>query len=135
MTVEITDDIRGQLIDAALRARELAYAPHSDFQVGAALLTASNEIVTGCNIENASYGLTICAERTAIGNAVSSGQLKFTALAVASRGGVTPCGACRQVLAEFCEDLPITLVDADQPNAVREARLGELLPDTFRHSR
>ena len=135
MTVEITDERRAQLIDTALSARELAYAPHSDFQVGAALLTESNEIVTGCNIENASYGLTICAERTAIGNAVSSGQRKFTALAVASSGGVTPCGACRQVLAEFCEDLPIILVDADLPDAVREARLCELLPDTFRHSR
>jgi cytidine deaminase len=132
MTVEIPVDRRQQLVDAALAARIRAYAPYSDFRVGAALLTEGGEIVTGCNVENASYGLTVCAERTAVGNALSDGQQTFLALAVASRRGVTPCGACRQVLAEFCDDLPILLIDADQQSTVREVRLAELLPDLFR---
>lgn len=135
MTVEIPEDRRAELIAAALRARERAWAPYSYFQVGAALLTAAGQIVTGCNVENASYGLTVCAERTAVGNAVSGGERTFVALAVAASGGVTPCGACRQVLAEFCDDLPILLIDADQPDRVREVRLAMLLPDTFRRGR
>lgn len=132
MATEIPADRRRPLIAAALAACRRAYAPYSDFQVGAALLTADGEIITGCNVENASYGLTVCAERTAVGNAVSAGHQSFLALAVASRRGVTPCGACRQVLAEFCDDLPILLIDVDQPDAVREVRLAELLPDLFR---
>jgi cytidine deaminase len=135
MSTEIPEDRRAELIAAALRAREQAWAPYSDFQVGAALLTAAGEIITGCNVENASYGLTICAERTAVGNAVTNGERTFVALAVAASGGVTPCGACRQVLAEFCADLPILLINADQPDVIREVRLATLLPDTFRRAR
>jgi cytidine deaminase len=123
---------RDGLIAAALAARPMAYAPYSRFNVGAALLAADGQIVAGANIENASSGLTICAERVAVHTAVAAGRQKFRALAVATSGGLSPCGACRQVLAEFCDDLLILLVDADRAGAVTEARLAELLPNTFR---
>ena len=99
------------LIAAAKDAMEKAYAPYSRFQVGAALLTASGRIFTGCNVENASYGATICAERTAVVKAISAGEGEFLAIAIASNGGKTtpPCGICRQVLAEFSEDVDIVL--------------------------
>jgi len=125
-------DDRDRLIAAALAARQTAYAPYSRFNVGAALLAADGQIVAGANIENASYGLTICAERVAVLTAVAGGHQKFRALAVATSGGLSPCGACRQVLAEFCDDLLILLVDTDRAGAVTEARLAELLPNTFR---
>jgi len=121
-----------ELIRAALSARQRAYAPYSNFKVGAALLTESGTICSGCNVENASYGLAVCAERAAVATAVSGGHRRFAALAVATSGGVTPCGACRQVLAEFCDDLPILLVDADDPGIAREVSLASLLPDQFR---
>ena len=123
---------RERLIVAALAARERAYAPYSGFIVGAALLAADGQIVTGANVENASYGLAICAERIALDTAVAGGRREFQALAVATAGGLAPCGACRQVLAEFCDDLLILLVDAGQPGGVRGARLAQLLPDCFR---
>ena len=123
-----------ELILAALAARRRAYAPYSNFHVGAALLTETGAICTGCNVENASYGLTSCAERAAVGSAVSAGHRRFVALVVATAGGATPCGACRQVLAEFCDDLPILLVDADEPGIVREVSLAKLLPDQFRRA-
>lgn len=123
-----------KLIDAATAARQLAYAPYSRFSVGAALLGADGTIYTGCNIENASYSLTCCAERTALFKAVSVGTRRFLALAVV--GGETgdsastpcmPCGACRQALAEFCSaELPVIFADGTQ------IPLGELLPHTFR---
>lgn len=121
-----------ELIRAALAARQRAYAPYSNFKVGAALLTESGAICTGCNVENASYGLTICAERSAVAGALSAGHRRFAALVVATSGGATPCGACRQVLAEFSEDLPILLVDSDDPGIVREVSLANLLPEQFR---
>jgi cytidine deaminase len=121
-----------ELIRAALTARQRAYAPYSNFKVGAALLTESGAICSGCNVENASYGLTICAERAAVAAAVSAGHRRFVALAVATAGGATPCGACRQVLAEFCDDLPILIVDADDPGIAREVSLAHLLPEQFR---
>jgi len=95
------DDAR--LLAAAAAARERAYAPYSRFAVGAALLCDDGTVVTGCNVENASYGLTMCAERSAVFAAVASGHTRFTAIAVSGPEGVTtpPCGACRQVLAEF----------------------------------
>ena len=118
------------LIREALEARDQAYAPHSHFYVGAAILTVEGKVFRGCNVENASYGLTICAERTAVVSAVASGYRSFRGLAIASLGGVTPCGACRQFLAEFGLDLPILCVDA-----VRRTRsqytLGKLLPEAF----
>ena len=122
---------RQSLVDAAVAARGLAYAPYSKFLVGAALWTAADELFIGCNVENASYGLTQCAERVAVTSAVSAGQRQFTVLALATTGGVMPCGACRQVLAEFCDDLLILLVDTDKNHAVAEARLKDLLPGRF----
>ncbi len=128
----LTVDDRTRLVAAALDARWHAYATYSQFQVGAAVLAASGEIITGANVENASYGLTICAERVAVHSAVARGVREFRALAVATAGGLTPCGACRQVLAEFCDDLLILLIDADRPEVIIEAQLAELLPRTFR---
>lgn len=122
---------RERLISAACLVRERAYAPYSRFRVGAALLTHSGEIITGCNIENASFGLTICAERSAAFTAIAQGQRQFTALAVAASGGGTPCGACRQVLAEFAPHLPVLIVNADAPEQVQEVSLAELLPLSF----
>ena len=122
---------RAALIAAALEARRQAYAPYSQFAVGAALLTVSGGIVTGCNVENASYGLTICAERGDACSAVAAGEREFAAIAVALAGGGTPCGACRQFLAEFNPQLPVLLVDADRPWLVIETSLASLLPSRF----
>lgn len=123
--------MRAELIDAARQCRQLAHAPYSKFLVGAALLTESGHIVSGCNVENASYGLTVCAERNAVFAAVASGHRHFQAIALVTKGGVTPCGACRQVLAEFCNDLPILIVDVDRPDQVHETSLVALLPSRF----
>ncbi len=90
-----------ELVSAARAAREKAYAPYSRYQVGAAVQTVEGRVFTGCNIENASYGLSICAERTAIFAAVAAGAREITAVALVTADGGTPCGACRQVLAEF----------------------------------
>lgn len=119
------------LIAAACEARLRAYAPYSKFLVGAALVTPDAKIFTGCNIENASYGLTICAERTAVFNAVAAGERQFSGLVVATPGGLAPCGACRQVLIEFGEDLPVLLVDAVGGRPPQELRLCDLLPGPF----
>jgi cytidine deaminase len=120
-----------RLVHLAIEARDMAYAPYSKFQVGAALLTRQGDIYQGVNVENRSFGLTICAERTAIATAVSQGQKDFVAIGIASSGGVTPCGACRQFLAEFCDDLTVLLIDVETGNTVRETTLNELLPDRF----
>lgn len=126
-----------QLAERALSARERAYAPYSGFSVGAALLVAddTNEprIITGCNVENASYGLALCAERTAIARAVAEGFRRFAAMAVASGSDepAAPCGMCRQVLVEFCDDdLPILLLN--DTGKQRKTRLRQLLPQPFR---
>ncbi|MEZ8216541.1 cytidine deaminase [Candidatus Fervidibacteria bacterium JGI MDM2 SSWTFF-3-K9] len=122
------------LIDAAQKVRQNAYAPYSHFCVGAALLGKSGRIYVGCNVENASYGLTICAERNALFSAVAAGEREFVALVVAGENAqVFPCGACRQVLAEFCDDLPIRIVGED--GSQRETSLKELLPHAFRFNR
>jgi cytidine deaminase len=118
-----------QLVRVAREARERAYAPYSRYRVGAALLTADGVVVTGCNVENASYGLSCCAERAAVFAAVAAGHRKFVALAVATSNGAAPCGACRQVLREFAPNLAIHLASSDR--RVRTHRLGELLPDSF----
>lgn len=120
---------------AVLQVRQRAYCPYSRFQVGAALLTRDGSIVIGCNVENDSFGLTICAERAAMASAVADGHREFDALAVASSGGLAPCGACRQVLAQFCNDLPIFLVDADADDGVSETSLRKLFPEEFRFPR
>lgn len=116
------------LLDAARLAREQAYAPYSRFAVGAALRTKSGRIFTGCNVENLSFGLTICAERSAVFSAVAAGERDFAALAVVadSREPVTPCGACRQVLAEFAPALPVC--SANLQGTVFESSIAELLP-------
>jgi cytidine deaminase len=122
---------RDELVRAALDAQQRAFCPYSNFPVGAALRTASGRIFEGVNVENASFGLTICAERVAASTAVAAGERQFTAIAVASRGGVTPCGACRQFLAEFNPAMPIIMIDSSQPNVVRQTTLDVLLPGRF----
>lgn len=119
------------LVEAARAARERAYCPYSGFHVGAALLTASGEVVTGCNVENASYGLTLCAERSAVVGAVARGERVFRALALAcdGEGPSMPCGACLQVLAEFAGDLPITIVGRGPVRL--DTDLAALLPRAF----
>jgi cytidine deaminase len=118
-----------ELVAAAAAARERAYAPYSHFAVGAALRAADGAIYVGCNVENASYGLTICAERNAVAHAVASGARDLVALAVVTENGVTPCGACRQVLVEFGPEM--TVIVADTRGNRRIYLLGELLPDAF----
>jgi cytidine deaminase len=124
----------GKLIQAALAVQQRAYARYSQFNVGAAVLAASGDVFTGCNVENASYGLTICAERSAVFAAVAAGQQRFEMLAIAARGGASPCGACRQVLVEFAPELPILLIDSDDASRIVEANLHDLLPGAFSFS-
>lgn len=121
-----------RLIDAAIEARKQAYVPYSAFAVGAAVLTQSGKIVTGCNIENASYGLTNCAERTAFFKAVSEGEQSFSALAVVSdtEDPISPCGACRQVMVEWCPPgLPVYL--SNLKGKTLETTVARLLPYAF----
>lgn len=127
----MNDAQRSNLIAQACAVRDKAHAPYSRFAVGAALLTESGDIIVGCNVENASYGLTICAERVAFCTAIAAGHRRFQALGIATDGGHPPCGACRQFAAEFCDDLPILMVDARQPDRVTESNLRELLPGRF----
>ena len=119
-----------KLIDTAIEQLKFSYTPYSNFKVGAALLTKSGKIYTGCNIENASYGLTNCAERTAIFKAVSEGRTNFKALAVVAdtEGPCAPCGACRQVISEF--DIP-QIILANLKGNYRAVGLDELLPFRF----
>ncbi len=117
------------LLDAALDARRRAYAPYSEFAVGAAVRAASGAVYTGCNIENASSGLTVCAERVAIWKAVEAGETSIQALAVVSVGGATPCGACRQVMVEFAVNLPVLVADVEGHAWLTD--LQTLLPDAF----
>ena len=125
-----------ELLDIAVQAREGAYAPYSKFCVGAALLCADGEIFTGANVENASYGGAICAERVAITSAVTHGHREFTAIAIvgalcgqAPTESCLPCGFCRQVMGEFCsDDFEIIVSDGE---GVKVFTLGELLPHTF----
>ncbi len=123
------------LVQKAIDARKNSYSPYSNFKVGAALLTAENELYTGTNIENASYGLTVCAERTALLKAVSEGSVKFTALAVAcdtdSFNDAYPCGACRQVMAEFLDDAADIIVSINT-GEYRVHTMKELLPYAFK---
>jgi cytidine deaminase len=118
-----------ELIALGKKARDQAYAPYSRFRVGAALRTASGRLYSGCNVENASYGLGICAERVAIFKAVSEGEREFEALAVVSENLASPCGACRQVLAEFGLDTKVIIADLDMGQQVLTVR--DLLPAAF----
>ncbi len=124
----MNDTIYKELVERAVRARSLAYAPYSGFAVGAALLSSDGRMFEGSNVENVSLGLTMCAERVAIGNAVCAGVRTFDAIAIASEANVPvpPCGACRQVLAEFADDLDCVLVASGKLIAVH--RLSALFP-------
>lgn len=120
---------RETLVRQAAEARRRAYAPYSNYLVGAALLGADGQVYTGCNVENAVYPEVICAERTAVVKAVSEGEREFVAIAVVTRDGGSPCGACRQVLSEFSPGMVVLI--ADEQGHVRETTLGALLPDHF----
>ncbi len=120
-----------ELVKRALEARERAYAPFSNFKVGAALLADDGTVFTGCNVESASYGLTVCAERVAIWKAVSEGVTHFTQIAVvADTDELTPpCGVCRQIIWEFCGDIPVTF--SNLHGKVETVQMSELLPRAF----
>jgi cytidine deaminase len=122
----MTDD---ELIASAAAARERAYAPYSNFKVGAALKGKSGRVYTGCNVENAAYGPSMCAERTAIFKAVSEGEREFEAIAVVTENGASPCGGCRQVMMEFAPAM--TVIIADTQGQVRFTTVRDLLPDGF----
>ncbi|MBP9191979.1 MAG: cytidine deaminase [Ignavibacteria bacterium] len=119
------------LIEKSIRAKKNSYSPYSRFAVGAALLTKTNKIYTGTNVENASYSLSICAERVAFSKAVSEGDKKFTAIAIAANGNkfVFPCGACRQFMFEFGSDIDVIIVRTAKQ--FRIVKLLELLPGAF----
>ncbi|CAM3756625.1 cytidine deaminase [Mesobacillus zeae] len=120
------------LVEKAIEAQSKAYVPYSNFQVGAAVLTESGNVYLGCNVENASYGLTNCAERTAIFKAVSEGDREIKAIAVVGRtdGPVSPCGACRQVIAEFSTD-ETKIYLANNDGAIQKTTIAEILPGYF----
>ena len=121
------------LVNAAAKAREGSVSPYSKFKVGAALLTAAGEISTGANVESASYGLTCCAERVALFGALTAGKRDFVAIAVVARceGGPMPCGACRQLLAEYAPDAKVFVADSGDVKKIREFTVKELLPKAF----
>jgi len=120
-----------KLFKEAKKAREKAYTPYSKFKVGAAVLTTDGKIFTGCNIENASFGLTVCAERVAILKAISEGSYKFEAMAIIgdTKRPCSPCGACRQVISEFGEDIKIAM--SNLKGDVKIKKISELLPEAF----
>ncbi len=120
---------REALVTAARKARQRAYAPYSRYQVGAALLTEEGAVFSGCNVENASYPASICAERVAITKAVSEGQRVFRAIAVVTSNGAAPCGICRQVMNEFAPTMLVII--ADEERIIGEYTVAELLPDGF----
>jgi len=128
--MELTLETIQSLIAAASAVRDCAYAPYSKFRVGAALLLADGSIVSGCNVENASFGLSVCAERNAVGASVAAGETAFLALAVVTDTSPPspPCGACRQVLAEF-GDMPVILANTSSERRITS--VSELLPDSF----
>ena len=109
--------------------QELAHAPFSEYKVGAAVLTKSGEIIGGCNVESSSYGLSCCAERTALYRAVAQGYNQFTALAVVSDNGGSPCGACRQIIWDLCGNIPIHICNSEE--LVTTFTMDELLPEAF----
>ena len=120
---------REELVARAMQAREHAYAPYSDYKVGAAALAKSGQVYDGSNVENAVYPLSTCAERVAIVKAVSEGEREFVALAVATKHGGSPCGSCRQILREFGKETVVLVADA--MGSYRETSVAELLPDSF----
>lgn len=117
---------------AALEARSRAYAPYSKFLVGAAVLTDEGEVFSGCNVENASFGITICAERVTLSSAVAAGYRRFRAIAVCAHPLASPCGSCRQFIVEFGEAIEVLSFDAEAPGEEKRWTSAELLPDLFR---
>jgi cytidine deaminase len=128
--IKLTKDERRALIDLAKEARRRAYAPYSNYPVGAVLRTRSGRIFTGCNVENAAYPTSMCAERIAIYKAVSEGEKEFDVIAVVTPNGGTPCGSCRQVMAEFGLDTLVLVADAEG-RMVQESTVAGLLPGAF----
>ncbi len=128
--MNLTNEERQALIDLAKEARKLAYAPYSNYPVGAALRTKTGRIYTGVNVENAAYPHTMCAERVAIFKAVSEGETEFEMIAVVTNNGGSPCGGCRQVMAEFGLDTIVLIADGDG-NLQKELTVAELLPEAF----
>lgn len=118
-----------ELVRAAIQAQAQAYAPYSQYFVGAAVLTKSGQVILGCNVENAAYGSTICAERTALTAAIAKGERDFTAIAVVTLNGGTPCGSCRQVMAELGPEMTVYI--SDQSGNYRTTTVKALLPDWF----
>ncbi len=118
-----------QLVAAAQSARRLAHAPYSNYFVGAAVLTADGEIIPGCNVENASYGGTICAERVALTSAVAQGKREYSAIAVVTVDGGSPCGLCRQVMIELGAEMDVYI--SDEAGNFRSTTVRALLPDAF----
>ena len=125
------DSTAKSLIEAAVRVRENAYAPYSNYRVGAAVLAQSGKIYVGANVENASYGLTVCAERVAIFRAVSEGERKIAALCVVTPNGGYPCGACRQVLAEFASPSAEIIIATPDGKIADITTLEQLMPKSF----
>jgi cytidine deaminase len=119
------------LVEKAIEAKQFAHAPYSNFRVGAALLTEDGKIITGCNVEVSSYGLTICAERNAVFKAYSDGERKFKAIAVAAdtKNFISPCGACRQVISDLCGNIDVIMINVDGEYKIQKA--AELLPFAF----
>jgi cytidine deaminase len=118
-----------QLVQDALAARQLAYAPYSDYFVGAAVLATDGSVILGCNVENAAYPATICAERVALTAAVAQGKRSLAAIAIATRDGGSPCGICRQVMAELGPEMAVYI--SDEQGNFRTTTVRELLPDSF----
>ena len=126
----LSEEERTALIELAIEARRRAYAPYSHYHVGAALRTKSGRIFTGCNVESAAYPTSMCAERVAVFKAVSEGEREFEVIAVVTSNGGSPCGGCRQVLAEFGLDTIVLIAD-EQGRLVQETSVGGLLPGAF----
>jgi len=129
----LSDQEALELVRAAATVRANAYAPYSQFQVGAALLGSSGRVFVGCNVENASYGLSLCAERSAIVSAVAAGERTFRAIAVVGGSGqiATPCGACRQFMVEFSPEMEVLLAAPDALDVITRTTAAHLLPDYF----
>ena len=121
--------VEKKLIYKAIEMRKLALAPYSKYKVGAAVLTDSGDIISGCNIENSSYSLTICAERVALFKAISEGYTKFKAMSISTENAGMPCGACRQVIWELCGDIPIYI--CNMSGWIKTVTSRELLPEAF----
>jgi cytidine deaminase len=126
LTPELSPD---QLVSEAIAARQAAYAPYSSYLVGAAVLAADGTVILGCNVENASYPAAICAERVALTSAIAQGKRSLKAIAVATRDGGSPCGICRQVMAELGPDMVVYI--SDEQGNYRTTTVAALLPDSF----